>query len=148
MKYQLIIIVLFFFGTNILHAQEGSQDYEKLYDQYLDRIVPFIIQAHEQIELPKKAWESRKDSASVYVTVILRNEEYRWEQVFLEVLDWENEQITGRLVSQMNVVEGYPFGSIFELQDEQIVDWLVIFESGREEGNFVVKGLSGKNIEN
>ena len=76
-----------------------------------------------------------------FVTTLLRDATGRFEQVFLLVDRIEGGSVTGRIASDIQVVEGYRHGQSQRFAEGNIVDWLISKPDGSEEGNFVGKFL-------
>lgn len=119
-----------------------SPDYKQAYESYLQSIEKPVKEAQYTISYVKDYFLNYgKEASEVYVIVIIRDESWRWEQVYLQVLLWEDDVIGGQLVNSMTVVSGYPRGAEFVIDQERVVDWLIIHEDGTEEGNFIINYL-------
>jgi hypothetical protein len=76
-----------------------------------------------------------------FVTTLLRDATNRFEQVFILVDRIESGSITGRIASDIQVVDGYRRGQSQTFAEANIIDWLISKADGSEEGNFVGKFL-------
>jgi len=133
----LILMVLF---SHDLQAQ--GTHYEDAYNDYLASIELPSEQAKTKLSYVKDYFLSHgRDESEVYVIVIIRDERWRWEQVYLRVMLWEEDNIGATLASKMSVVKGYPFGAEFVIEQGRVVDWLIVHEDGREEGNYIIRYL-------
>jgi len=125
-------------------AAQGQTANNKLaYEGYLKSIEKPVTEAQNKLPYVKDYFlNNGQEGREVYVVVIIRDESWRWEQVYLRVLLWEDDVIGGQLVNEMTVVSGYPKGAEFVIDQERVVDWLIIHEDGKEEGNYVIQHLS------
>jgi len=138
MRWSLMVVIVLVFS--IVQAQTHS--YQQAYESYLQSIEKPIAEAQSRLSYVKDFFLNHvKEESKVYVIVIIRDESWRWEQVYLRVLVWEDDVIGGQLVSVMSVVSGYPKGAKFVIDQDRVVDWLIIHVDGREEGNFVLASL-------
>ena len=136
-------MVTFLFVYSMAHAQ--NPDYRQAYKSYLQSIEKPVTEAQSQLSYVKDYFLNHGENISeVYIVVILRDESYRWEQVYVRVLLWEDDVIGGQLVNNTTVVSGYPKEAEFVIDQDRVVDWLIIHENGREEGNFVVNYLQAQ----
>jgi hypothetical protein len=94
-----------------------------------------------------KSWPEAKarflrglpDNHSLFVTFILVDQEQRAEYVFLAVDAISDEGVSGRLWSNLFVVEGFEHGDRFLVEEEAISDWLISKPDGTEDGNLIGK---------
>jgi len=115
------------------------------FESYVDLIQEPKEEALSYLEELYAAFNAGKlKQSQFYFIVIIQDEAGKWEQVFIEVEEWEDGFILGMLASEMSVVEGPPLGAAFVFDEEKIVDWLVIDEDGREAGHFITRYLLGK----
>lgn len=63
------------------------------------------------------------------------------EQVFVAVQSIRNGLITGRIWSDIELVEGFRHGDVYSFQEAAMIDWLITKPDGTEEGNLVGKFL-------
>jgi len=133
-------MITFLLVNTMAHAQ--NPDYKQAYESYLQSIEKPVTEAQSQLSYVKDYFLNHgKNKSEVYIVVILRDEIYRWEQVYIRVLLWEDDVIGGQLVNEMTVVSGYPRGAEFIIEKERVKDWLIIHEDGKEEGSFIVNYL-------
>lgn len=134
LKMPLIIILLLI--NSMALAQDS--DYKQAYENYLQSIDKPVMEAQAELSYVQDYFlKYRGHRSEVYVVVILRDEAYRWEQVYIKVLLWEDDIIGGQLVNEMTIVSGYPQGAEFVIEQERVIDWLIIHKDGKQEGNFV-----------
>jgi len=136
-----IVAIVFLLLPLVIHAQE--KDYKQIYESYVKRIENPSKEAKSQLEYVKSYFLTNgKEESEVYVVVLIRDQSWKWEQVYLRVLLWEEDQIGAQLVNEMTVVKGYPQGSEFVISTDRVVDWLIIHKDGEEEGNFILNFFS------
>lgn len=73
------------------------------------------------------------------VTVRLRDDTGRYEQVFVGVDSIERDSIYGRINSPIEVVHGYRRGQALHVPVSAILDWTISRPDGTEEGNLLGK---------
>ena len=96
-----------------------------------------------------KSWPEAKarflrglpDKHSLFVTFILVDQEQRAEYVFLAVDAISDEGVSGRLWTDLFVVQGFEHGDRFLVDEEAISDWLISKPDGTEDGNLIGKYL-------
>ena len=96
-----------------------------------------------------KSWPEAKarfqrglpDQHSLFVTLILADDEQRTEYVFLAVDDISDGGVSGRLWTDVQVVQGFRFGDRFLVDEAAISDWLITKPDGSEDGNLIGKHL-------
>lgn len=76
-----------------------------------------------------------------YVTTRLRDDTRRWEQVYVQVESIRDGFVTGTIDSQVRLVRGYARGDRHRFAEAAVVDWMIRYADGREEGNLVGKYL-------
>lgn len=76
-----------------------------------------------------------------FVTTRLYDNSGKFEQVFIVVQTIEGEKVSGRIASEIGRVSGYKLGDNHSFPESQILDWLITYPDGSEEGNFVGKFL-------
>lgn len=134
------LMVTFLLAHSMAHAQ--NSDYKQAYESYLQSIEKPVTEAQNKLPYMKEFFLNHgQEESEVYVIVIIRDESWRWEQVYVRVLLWDDDIIGGQLVNEMTVVSGYPEGAEFVIDQERVVDWLIIHQDGREEGNFILNYL-------
>jgi hypothetical protein len=74
-----------------------------------------------------------------FVTTILRDPEGFFEQVFILVDKIDKGTVTGRIASEIGVVDGFKKGQLHRFAEREIIDWVITKPDGSEEGNVVGK---------
>jgi hypothetical protein len=135
-----LLMVTFLLVHSMAHAQ--NPNYKQAYENYLQSIEKPVTEAQKKLPYVKEYFLNHgQEESEVYVVVIIRDEFWRWEQVYIRVLLWEDDVIGGQLINKMTVVSGYPKGAEFVIDQERVVDWLIIHEDGKQEGNYIVNYL-------
>lgn len=137
----LICLVLVMCVFTIQHAHAQIQT-NISYERYLELIEEPKQYAVNQLPDVKRRFKSGDlDTADFFVVIILTDESDNWEQVFIQVERWNDGMVSGILASEMGIIEGAQAGDPFVFEEKHIVDWLIIYEDGKEEGNFIPQYL-------
>src|SRR5690625_2372517 len=100
-----IVICLLLCGQIIGRAAVAqSIALDDAYEEYLSSIRVPVEEALTTLSLARCYFESRLDESNVYVAVILRDDNGRWEQVLIRVLQWRSEEHTSELQSRGHLV--------------------------------------------
>ncbi len=111
-------------------------------DQLEQWTAPLVRQARETYPDAKRRFLAGLPPREVFfVTVRLRDETGRFEQVFVHVEHIVGDVIAGSLASDISLVRRYKRGDHFELKEAELVDWTISKPDGSEEGNLVGKYL-------
>jgi hypothetical protein len=76
---------------------------------------------------------------TLFVTTRLHDATGRVEQVFVAVDHINGDAVSGRIWSDISVVQGYARGQAISLPQSEIVDWMISKPDGSEEGNWMGK---------
>jgi hypothetical protein len=76
-----------------------------------------------------------------FVTTLLRDGQGHFEYVFVVVQRIAEQNVTGRIATQVNLVRGYRDGDIVRFSEAEVMDWMISKPDGSEEGNLVGKFL-------
>jgi hypothetical protein len=77
------------------------------------------------------------DRHTMFVTTRLHDAAGHVEQVFVAVDAVGAGRVSGRLASDVRVVEGYRRGQTLSVAEADVVDWMVARPDGTEEGNWM-----------
>jgi len=72
-----------------------------------------------------------------FVTTILRDPTGFFEQVFILVDKIDLGMVTGRISSEIGVVDGFKKGQVHTFSESEVIDWVITRPDGSEEGNVV-----------
>ena len=72
-----------------------------------------------------------------FVTTILRDPTGFFEQVFVLVDRIDKGMVTGRITSEIGVVDGFKKGQVHTFAEPEVIDWVITKPDGSEEGNVV-----------
>lgn len=147
---QTILAITIFLGLGA-YAQEGphvadNAPVDCAFETTATDLFGFI---EEKSPEAMKSWPEAKsrflnglpDEHSLFVTFILVDQEQRSEYVFLAVDAISEEGISGRLWTDVFVVEGFQHGDRFLVDENAISDWLISKPDGTEDGNLIGKYL-------
>jgi len=105
-------------------------------------ILPLIKQAKETYPAAKKRYQSGLPRGQVFFIVTrLHDFDGKSEQVFVRVSTIEDATIFGHIANQIISVKGYREGQALNVEESDIIDWLISKPDGSEEGNIVGKFL-------
>jgi hypothetical protein len=82
-----------------------------------------------------------RGQADFYCAVRLADARGHIEQVFVKVKDWQ-ERVTGTISTSVAYVWGYQKGQEITFDSTDILDWVIRFPDGHEEGNFIGRALA------
>lgn len=141
------LLCLFAFQNSILTQQAPPPDKpvgtkaDQL-KRYEDAISPYVKQARETLPSAKaKFLGGLKPGEVFYVTIRLYDDQKRYEQVFVQVVEWTGTTIRGLISSDLTLVKNRKKGEKINCKQEDVYDWTISKPDGTEEGNFVGKFL-------
>jgi uncharacterized protein YegJ (DUF2314 family) len=103
---------------------------------------PYKAEARRTLPESKKRYLNGLNPGEVYfVSTRICDQESDCEDVFIEVTKWENDQIEGLLANQVQTVDGYVYGQMMHLSEQDVHDWTISKPDGTKEGNYVGKFL-------
>ncbi len=103
---------------------------------------PYTAEARRTLPESKRRFLNGLNPGEVYfVSTRICDQKADCEDVFIEVTKWENDQIEGLLANQVQTLNGYVYGQIIHLTEQDVHDWTISKPDGTEEGNFVGKFL-------
>ena len=76
-----------------------------------------------------------------FVTTVIRDEQGHFEYIFVVVRQIADRSVTGRIATQVNLVQGYHDGDTIGFPEAEVIDWMISKPDGSEEGNLVGKFL-------
>jgi len=89
----------------------------------------------------KKFLKGLPSGEAFFLTTRIYDNKNHFEQIFVRVINWNDELVQGSIANEISLVEGYEFGQIIKFPESDIIDWLITKPNGGEEGNFVGKYL-------
>lgn len=106
------------------------------------KIAPYVKKAKKTLPDAKKKFSNGLNKGEAFfLTIRLFDKDGKIEQIFVRVKNWNGENITGTIASDLNVVKEYKSGQEINLKEKDILDWLITKSDGSEEGNYVGKYL-------
>jgi len=101
-------------------------------------IAPYVAQARASYPEAKRRYLAGLPAGQhFFVTTRLRDSTGRVEQVFIAVDSLRSTHIHGKIWSEIKWVQGYRLYQPFEMEERDLLDWLIARPDGTEEGNFV-----------
>ena len=106
------------------------------------KIAPYVEMAKKTLpDAKQKFMKGLSKGEAFFLTTRLFDKNGKYEQIFVRVIKWDGENITGTIASDLNVVKEYKSGQVINMKEKNIFDWLITKADGSEEGNFVGKYL-------
>lgn len=123
-------------------ADQSLEIYSDEMGKYEAAIAPHVAQA-------KKSWPDAKRrylaglpaGHSFFVTTHLRDSQGHSETAFVRVESIRGGLISGRIATQLQLVETHRFGDAYSFREDSLIDWTISNPDGSEEGNVVGKFL-------
>lgn len=110
--------------------------------KFEEAIQPHLKKAKETYPDAKKRFlGGLPPKHSFFITTRLRDEQGRFEQVFIAVKEIKKDVIKGVIWNDVMVVSGYKFGDTYSFPESDLIDWTITKPDGTEDGNFVGKFL-------
>lgn len=161
MKHLFLTIILII--TFSACGSEYQQDEETQKQHYKDTVVHTTdVKAFDQkikrfVDMAKKTYPQAKQQYlkglpkdhTFFVTVRLFDGPNLMEQVFLKVHKISGGEIFGTIANQILRITNYKQGDMAVVKEDEIVDWTIVDDQGKEIGNYVGKyidALKGKYI--
>lgn len=108
--------------------------------EYDSLIAPSVRQALSTLPESKKRYLNGLPAGEVFfVSTKLRDPDGNGETVFVEVKQWNEDQIQGIIANELNNLKTYEFQQKITLAEADVIDWTISKPDGSEEGNFVGK---------
>ena len=76
---------------------------------------------------------------SFFITTRLRDDEGRFDQVFIAVKEIKGGVVRGLIWNDVNLVKGYKHGDEYKFPEGEVLDWTISKPDGTEEGDFIGK---------
>lgn len=111
-----------------------------------EAIAPYVEKARATYPEARQRYSAGLPPGYLFlVTTRLRDQDGKWEQVFIKVHSIIGGTIYGTITNDLNVVKAFKKDDEHTLTDDQVLDWTILDPTGREEGNFVGKFLDTYN---
>jgi len=105
-------------------------------------VAPYVEQARSTYPDAKRRYlAGLPPRHTFFVTTLLRDQQGHFENVFVLVDEMANQQVRGRITTDVNLVRGYHNGQPLAFPEGEVIDWLISKPDGSEEGNYVGKFL-------
>ncbi|PJJ53084.1 DUF2314 domain-containing protein [Hymenobacter chitinivorans] len=114
-----------------------------LFDQLIAKPMKEALRTLPQA---KKRFEAGlKPGETFYLTTRVVDADGKFEQVFVQVRQWEDTYVQGTIANALQIVQGYSTGQTLEFTTSAVYDWTIVRADGSEEGNYVGKFLDIQN---
>ncbi|TGE27552.1 DUF2314 domain-containing protein [Hymenobacter metallicola] len=123
-------------------AETGSvspQQSMVLFDQLIAKPMKEALRTLPQAR--KRYQAGLKPGETFYLTTRVIDADGTFEQVFVQVLQWEDAYVQGTIANTLQTVRSYTTGQTLEFTTSAVYDWTIVRADGSEEGNYVGKFL-------
>jgi len=118
-----------------IESSEKQKQYEKL-------IAPYVEQALKTLPVAKQKFlKGLKYGEAFFLVTRIYDKDGKFEQVFVRIKKWENDNIKGLISNDLHTVKEYYNGQMIDFKEKDVLDWLISKPDGNEEGNYVGKFL-------
>lgn len=122
-----------------VESTEKQKQYEKM-------IAPYVEQALKTLPEAKQRFLNGLNPGEAFFLVTrIYDKDGKFEQVFVRIKKWENENIKGLISNDLYTVKEYYNGQMIDFKEKDVLDWLISKPDGSEEGNYVGKFLDTLN---
>jgi hypothetical protein len=110
--------------------------------EYRGAIAPYVEKARKSYPEAKKRYLAGLPAGQhFFVVTRLHDGSGKTEQVFVAVASIKGDRIIGRIATDIIGVKGFKNGDPYSFPEDELVDWLISYPDGSEEGNVVGKFL-------
>ncbi|UOQ53825.1 DUF2314 domain-containing protein [Hymenobacter cellulosivorans] len=130
----------------ITNAEAGSVDPAQsmaLFDQLIAKPMKEALRTLPQAK--KRFSAGLKPGETFYLTTRVVDADGTFEQVFVQVTQWEDTYVQGTIANTLQTVRDYTTGQTLEFTTKAVYDWTIMRADGSEEGNYVGKFLDIQN---
>jgi uncharacterized protein YegJ (DUF2314 family) len=123
-------------------AEDASVDPAQsmaLFDQLIALPMKEALRTLPQAQ--KKYQAGLKPGETFYLTTRVVDPDGKFEQVFVQVRQWEGTYVQGTIANKLETVTSYATGQPIEFTTKAVLDWTLVRANGAEEGNYVGKFL-------
>lgn len=100
-----------------------------------------IAQAKQSLPQVKERYsKGLLNEQTFFITTPIFDAKMKPEHVFVKVLAWKGDKLTGVIASKVNI-HGPKQGDNIEVNESDVEDWTIVSKDGSEEGNLVGKYL-------
>lgn len=110
-----------------------------LFDQLIATPVKEALKTLPQAK--KRFQTGLKPGEAFYLTTRVVDADGTFEQVFVQITQWEDTYVQGTIANTLQTVREYQQGQTLEFTTSAVYDWTLVRADGSEEGNFVGKFL-------
>ena len=119
-------------------AVHSTSDLERLHKA----MAPYVAQARSSYPNAKERFlNGLPKGQHFFVTTRLRDRGGKEEQVFVAVNSIQSGLIEGTIFSPIQIVSGFRYKQRYSFSEADLIDWLITYPDGSEEGNVVGRFL-------
>ncbi|MCB2406625.1 DUF2314 domain-containing protein [Hymenobacter lucidus] len=117
----------------------GAAQSMALFDQLIAKPMKEALKTLPQAK--KRFQTGLKPGETFYLTTRVVDADGTFEQVFVQVTQWEDTYVQGTIANTLQTVRQYQQGQTLEFTTSAVYDWTLARADGSEEGNYVGKFL-------
>lgn len=106
-------------------------------------IAPYVAQAKSSYPSAKARFLAGLPDGQIFFITTRIHDSVTFEQSFIRVISIEDGIVHGTIANDINRISGYKNGDSYSFPESELLDWLITYPDGTEEGNFVGKFLDG-----
>ena len=126
-------------GENAVSPAQSMQLFDQLIARPMQQALRTLPQARKRFQAGLKPGET------FYLTTRVVDADGQFEQVFVQVTQWEDTYVQGTIANTLQTVRSYATGQTLEFTTSAVYDWTIVRADGSEEGNYVGKFLDIQN---
>ena len=105
-------------------------------------IAPYVAEAKKTYPAARARFlQGLPSGQHFFVTTRLYDDSGNFEQVFIAVQTIGNDKVSGLIASNLRRITEYKAGDLYSFPETEVMDWLISYPDGPEEGNFIGKYL-------
>ncbi|UOQ73001.1 DUF2314 domain-containing protein [Hymenobacter cellulosilyticus] len=121
----------------------GAAQSMALFDQLIAKPMQEALRTLPQAK--KRFQAGLEPGETFYLTTRVVDADGTFEQVFVQVKQWEDTYVQGTIANTLQTVHDYTTGQTLEFTTKAVYDWTIVRADGSEEGNYVGKFLDIQN---
>jgi hypothetical protein len=130
-------------GANVERTAKDHDLNSEAVARFVTRLSPFARHARATFPEAKRRFVANRESGAVLaLMIVVQDERGFFEPAYVRVSHIEGSMIYGRLDSVIDLVRGARFGSRAEMDESNLVDWVLASRDGSVEGNILGKYLA------
>jgi tetratricopeptide (TPR) repeat protein len=121
--------------------------YQKDIPKWVIQNEDFLAQKNKVVEEARKTLPRAKNKYlkglprgnSFFVTVELNTGNNNYENIYLYVMQWYKELISGIISTHLSKSSMFHYGQRINVYEKSVIDWTIVDQNGKEEGNYLGK---------